>query len=184
LRRRASLSNDALNPTVASALGCCYDSLGASPFGGRRPRVTAVLGRRLRVIVMNIRELEGRVIEAVDGSAAPHTWVFRFVDASFISIGCDWRIVVDGSVAVACGDHQQLFGRQAPLDAVREASQLLKGKAVVAASLSEVGDVLLRFAGGVRLETFTNSCGYESCTIGVAGRTQLVIVGGGRVVEF
>jgi hypothetical protein len=133
---------------------------------------------------MNIPELDGRLVETVDGSGAPGHWIFRFDNDSFISIGCDWRIVVDGRVKVAGGDHQQVFGRKEPLDAVKEATNLLGGRAILAASVGEVGDLLVTFEGGARLETFTDSCGYESCTVRVDGGKQIVVLGGGGVAEL
>ena len=130
----------------------------------------------------SISELEGRTLEAVEGSAAPY-WVFRFGRTTFVGVECDWRIVADDRVALARGDHQQMFGREEPLDAVREAELLLKGRRVTAASLSEVGDLSLAFEGGARLQTFTASSGHESCTIRLDDSRELIIMGGGGVHE-
>ena len=133
---------------------------------------------------MELPEMRGRALTAVDASATPDQWLFQFGDGCFINVECDWRIVSTGRVVLAPKDHQQLFGREEPVDAVKVIMSLLGGKNVTRASLGRAGDLVLEFDGTITLETFTDSSGYESCTIGLGNGKQLVVVGGGEVVEF
>jgi hypothetical protein len=133
---------------------------------------------------MDVVELTGRVVEEIDGTAAPGSWIFRFGQGYVLSVGCTWRIVAEERVVLAGDDHQQLFGLKEPLDAVAEATRYLRGKPVTGASIDTTGDLTLTFEGGTRLETFTDSCGYQSCSIHLGPDRQLVVVGGGAVVEF
>ena len=134
-------------------------------------------------MVVTIPQLTGRRLEEVDGSAAPGQWIFRFGEKHCVNVECDWRIVVDGRIALAARDHEQPFGLPKPVDAVKEAERLLKGKKVTQADLGPIGDLVLTFDGRERFETFTNSSGYESCTVGLPGG-QLIVMGGGNVVKL
>jgi hypothetical protein len=133
---------------------------------------------------MDVPELTGRILEEIDGTAAPGSWIFRFGEGYVLSVGCTWRIVAQGRVVLAGEDHQQLFGLKEPVDAVAEATRYLQGRPITGASIDATGDVTFTFEGGPLLQTFTDSCGYESCTIHLGPYRQLVVVGGGEVVEF
>jgi Family of unknown function (DUF6188) len=133
---------------------------------------------------MELPLLTGKTIVAVDAAESPGPCSFHFSDGSYVHVECDWRIVHDGQVALAAKDHRQLFGRQESVDATREATTLLAGKKVTRACLSQTGDLVVEFEGATRLETFTNSSGYESGSIRLADGRRYVVVGGGDVVEF
>jgi hypothetical protein len=134
------------------------------------------------VAATKVPELEGRTLDTVDGSAAPY-WIFRLSGGARIAVGCEWRLVHDGRIVLAGGDHHQLFGLQEPVDAVVATERLLKSRQIISASLGEVGDLTLLFDGGPRLETFTDSMGYESCTIHLDDGREPIVVGGGAVRE-
>ncbi len=132
---------------------------------------------------LNLLELQGRVLTGVHLSPEGGQWGFGFGDDCGLNLVCAWRIVTEDRVALAAQDHHQLFGLKEPVDGIAEAMRLLGNKRVVRASLSRYGDLLVEFEGGYRLETFTDSCGYESGTISFGGR-QLIVMGGGEVAEF
>ena len=132
---------------------------------------------------MELPELSGRVLTGINLSAEGGQWGFSFGDTCGLNLACAWRIVTKDRVALAAEDHQQLFGLTQPVDAIAEAIRLLGGRRVSDASLSPHGDILIEFEGGNRLQTFTDSSGYESGTI-ILGRRQLVLMGGGEVAEF
>jgi hypothetical protein len=132
---------------------------------------------------MRIPELDGRRLTNVDGSAAPGQWLFRFGGDHTISVECDWRIVVDGAIALAARDHEQLFGLRVPVNAIVQAQELLSERQVADAAIGVLGDLSVTFTGGARLETFANSSGYESCTISLPDRL-IVVLGSGAVEEF
>jgi hypothetical protein len=133
---------------------------------------------------MDVPELTGRALVEIDGAAAPGSWIFRFGEDYVLSVGCTWRIVALGRVVLAGEDHQQLFGLKEPVDAVAAATSYLKDRPITGASIDETGDVTLTFEGGTLFQTFTDSSGYESCTIHLGPHRQLIVVGGGEVVEF
>jgi hypothetical protein len=133
---------------------------------------------------MEIPELRGRAFTALDALAAPGQWLFRFGEESSVNVECDWRIVSKGRVVLAAKDHRQLFGRQELVDVAREATALLGGKKVARASLDQTGDLLLELEDSTQLETFTDSSGYESCTIRLADGRQFIVLGGGEVAKF
>ena len=133
---------------------------------------------------MELPLLTGQSIVWVNPEEPPGPCGFGFSDGSQILVECDWRLVHNGRVALAAQDHQQLFGRQEPVDAGRETMALLADKRVIRASLSETGDLVVEFDHAIELQTFTNSCGYESCTIAFANGTKLVVTGGGAIAEF
>ena len=133
---------------------------------------------------MDINELKGQTLLGLDRRAAPTNWIFRFGPDCWLSLGT-WRVVKDGRVAVAADDHAQLFGLREPVDAVDRVQALISGRVVVKASLaSETGDLRVEFDNGGRLETFTDSCGYETATIQLGKDRQIVVLGGGSIAEF
>ena len=133
---------------------------------------------------MEFPTLVGKSIAKLAPADPPGPCAFAFSDGSHILVECDWRIVHSGRVALAAKDHRQLFGRQEPLDVGREGAALLAGKAVTRASLRDTGDLVVEFEGDIRLETFTDSCGYESCTIDLVDGSKVVVTGGGAIVAF
>ena len=107
----------------------------------------------------------------------------RLLDGSHILVECDWRIVHSGRVALAAKDHRQLFGRQEPLDVGREV-RLTRRQDGHSGITARHGDLVVEFEGDIRLETFTDSCGYESCTIDLVDGSKVVVTGGGAIVAF
>ena len=109
---------------------------------------------------------------------------FEFPSAS-LAIDCAWRLLRDGWLVLAHRDHEQLFGRATPVDVFREAAALLAGRPVTAGRIDvQVGDIALEFAGGMRLQVFNDSSGYEGWRIGRADGTSLVAASGGEVSIF
>ena len=133
---------------------------------------------------MELPLLAGHTVVWVNPAEPPGPCGFGFSDGSQILVECDWRIVSNGRVALAAQDHQQPFGLGEPIDVAREAMALLAGKPVTRASLSNTGDLVLEFDDAIQLQTFTNSSGYESCTLAFANGNKLVVTGGGAIVEF
>jgi Family of unknown function (DUF6188) len=101
------------------------------------------------------------------------------------AIDCAWRIVRGGRVALSHSDHGQRFGHQENVDASREAAALLSGRAVIGGRIdTALGDVVLEFEGGVRLEVFNDAGGYEGWTMTGPDGTTLLAASGGEVSSF
>lgn len=130
---------------------------------------------------MRIPELVGRSVTGIDASAAPQ-WIFELGDGYSINAGC-WRVVSEARVVIAADDHNQRFGLDAPVDAAAVAMHFIGNGRILNAGFSEVGDLTVTFESGARLETFTDSAGYETCVVFLGAR-QLIVVGGGEVVTM
>jgi hypothetical protein len=76
--------------------------------------------------------------------------------------GAYWRVVGSGApMRLSNFDHLQQYGLLAPIDAIQELQELLRGRLLSKASLEErTGDVVLDFDGDVSLQLL-NVSGYE-----------------------
>jgi len=70
-----------------------------------------------------------------------------------------------------------------PVDVVSDLMSVVKGRTVERTLVSEHGDLRLEVAGGMRLETFTESGGYESWTLSTPDGPPIVARGSDGVLE-
>jgi hypothetical protein len=97
-------------------------------------------------------------------------WYFFFQNGANLRVGCLWRIVSGGRVALTGFDHEQLFGLKVPINAADEAAKLLNGKKVESVKVFEgTADLNVEFSEGLRLEVINNSSGYEPWGCDMAG---------------
>ncbi len=112
-------------------------------------------------------------------------WEFSLGDDVHFNVASPWRIVRSGCVKLGHCDHQQQFGLPQPVDAEVEATQLLAGRRVLRATLIEhTADVVIDFEGGIRLDVFNNSSGYEGWQLSGGNGRLVVGMGGGEVTEW
>ena len=128
---------------------------------------------------LTIASLEGRTLTRVVGSTDAD-FAFLFEDNCSVWV-CEWRIVQGGRIVWAAGDHGQRFGWSEPLDGVAKVTELIVGRKVVKATLGRLGDIEILFDNEARLQSFTNSCGYESASIKLPGGLTVLVLGGGTV---
>ncbi|MDP3736929.1 MAG: hypothetical protein Q8R02_06040 [Hyphomonadaceae bacterium] len=89
-------------------------------------------------------------------------WLFTFADAVTLNVQCPWRVITDEGIAVADEDDGQFFGLKDPVSAAVRANALLAGKGLTAFDVEiKTADLRLSFEGGVQLQVFNNSSGYE-----------------------
>lgn len=143
--------------------------------------------RRRRTIPMADERIpwwSGRTLQAVRG--VPHNnWVFDFGEGCMLSVGSPWRIRDGNRIRLGDCDHDQQFGLPAPVDAELAACDLLKGRAVCDLVLAEgTADLTIEFEGGLRLEVFNNSSGYEGWQLAAPGGRLLVALGDGDVARW
>ena len=118
-----------------------------SPIGYNEVSLSWIVGRR--VVKVTFSE--------------PTLWAFHLGQGDYIGAECLWRIIKADRVALTREDHCQKFGLRAPIDAASRAAELLSGLAITAVQLREAtADVLIEFAGDLRLEVIPDSSGYES----------------------
>ena len=112
-------------------------------------------------------------------------WRLAFgVDAS-ITVECLWRIVGHEGIMRTSEDHGQQFGKPAPVDAAKEATELLSNRQVIAAQLSAgTSDITIEFTGSIKLEIISNSAGYESWQLHDSLGMSYVAQGGGQLYKW
>ena len=117
---------------------------------------------------------------------AEYLWQLRFGGGkASLQLECPWRLLVDGSIAFGYNDHQQKFGLPAPLDGVKTTQELLSNSPITTVEIrSGTGDLALRFANGVTLETFNPSVGHEGWNCSAEHGFLVVAQGGGNIVVW
>lgn len=123
----------------------------------------------------------GRLISSVQLNG-PTQWSFSFEPGVAIGAECPWRLLQGGHVAISSEDHLQQYGLPAPLDAAAVAASLLSAHSVTLVEVKEgTADLLLEFAGGLRLEFIPMSSGYESWIVTTPSGFQVIAQGGGQL---
>lgn len=129
--------------------------------------------------------LRGLTCNDVDHDAETVEWVFRFGFGTALRVAAPWRIIAFGGIALGYEDGGQQFGLPKPVDAIAKSRELLCGRAVEAFTVADVtADAAIRLEGGVRVEIFNSSSGYEGWVLHAPGGRTIVAQGGGRVVDF
>ena len=89
-------------------------------------------------------------------------WLFTLADTLTLSVECPWRVITDKGIAVTDEDDGQLFGLNEPVRSAARTNALLIGKRLVAFDVDiRTADLRLSFEGGIQLQVFNNSSGYE-----------------------
>ena len=127
--------------------------------------------------------LRGAVCIRVARDDETEIWTFSFSgNPAVFQVYCPWRVVAEGRIAIAHGDHGQRFGLPAPVDAGAECARLLSGRPVAAVVVRpDTADLAIIFGGGTRLEAFNDSFGFESWQVDAADGFQVIALGGGEV---
>jgi hypothetical protein len=129
--------------------------------------------------------LIGRQCEIVRREA---DWAINVVGGGSISLPMPWRIVTNGRIAFANEDDGHKFGLPAPVDGEEKANSLISSRSITSLSIDEqTADLVIHFDGAVRLDTFSNSFGYEGWHIYLPlenGAMSVVALGGGDVAIY
>lgn len=89
-------------------------------------------------------------------------WSFCFGPDVSLAVSVPWRIVSDAGIVLGGEDDGHQFGLPKPLDAEALANRLLSDAKVKQLDADELtADLRIVFEGGVRLDIFNNSAGYE-----------------------
>lgn len=114
-----------------------------------------------------------------------HDWSFEFGAECSLAVSSPWRLVSPERVLVTDADDGQGFGRPQPVNAARSANEALAEAAVEAVAVAPVtADLTITFAGGLRLDVWAGSSGYEAWQAafpGPAGERSLIAMGGGTL---
>jgi hypothetical protein len=122
--------------------------------------------------VANISLLVGHRLDDVVKHG--YSWEFVFSGALNFQVGCLWRLIVLGRIAITGEDHGQQFGLPAPVDCVKVLRQHVIGASVTDVKVrTGTLDVSLEFGTGTILEVIPNSAGYEAWQLN--GRDILIV---------
>ncbi|MCY1640675.1 hypothetical protein [Methylorubrum sp. SL192] len=90
-------------------------------------------------------------------------WLLYFDEARAVVLTAPWRIVSEGRIAFADQDDGQKFGHPEPIAGEAKANGLIGGRVVTAITVEPISsDLTITFKGGVTLELFNGSAGYEA----------------------
>lgn len=93
-------------------------------------------------------------------------------------------MILNRQIVLGNIDHEQLFGFKTPVDAQSRALELIAGNPVAVASIDDVtSDLSLEFLGGLELQIFNMSWGYEGWQL-VRPESGICSLGGGGVAEW
>jgi|SRR5262245_29877936 len=124
--------------------------------------------------------LRGRQLIAVEKK--DYSWFFTFEDQISIATEAAWRLIEQGRVLTSSDDDGQKFGLQEPVDVSSRALSSLRGRKVVAATISpQSGDLSIEFSDQAHLQLLQLSSGYESWRLNVQG-SEMICTGGGQIV--
>ena len=113
----------------------------------------------------------GRILGHVFTDENECRWIFPLGDDAQLQVGCQWQIIAEGRVALASGDHGQMYGLPTAMDAVSRASHLVAGRGVRSVTLAFASSELeLELDGEVWIRTFNDSSGYEGWEIQGPGK--------------
>lgn len=114
-----------------------------------------------------------------------HDWSFEFGAGCSLAVSSPWRLVGSERVLVTDADDGEPFGLPQPVDAARSANEALAEAAVEEVAVAPVtADLTITFSGGLRLEVWAGSSGYEAWQAvfpGPAGERSLIAMGGGTL---
>ncbi|MGI8965775.1 MAG: hypothetical protein ACR2H1_06760 [Limisphaerales bacterium] len=123
--------------------------------------------------------LKGRSVTKVEKK--DFSWFFTFVQGGSIATESFWRLITPERLAVASGDHGQLFGLKEPVDAAKCVMSAIEGKTIIDYSCSDVcSDLILCFENEIQLQFLTTSGGYESWRA-IDNNVGVFCCGGGRL---
>jgi hypothetical protein len=115
-------------------------------------------------------------------------WVITLSDGGSIALPIPWRIVSNGRIALADEDDGQQFGLPAPVDAEVKGNYLLASRPITSLIVDpQTADLAIQFGDAVRLDTFSNSSGYEGWHINLPpenGGLSVVALGGGEIFTY
>jgi hypothetical protein len=116
-------------------------------------------------------------------------WNFSFGKGLNIGASVPWRVVTPEGIGHGGDDDGQRFGLPQPVDGEAKANELLGQQSVVTVEADEVtADLRITFEGGLRLDLFNQSAGYEGWQAhldqGEGQPLVVVALGGGGFTTF
>jgi hypothetical protein len=80
-------------------------------------------------------------------------WILDFESGGSLQVACPWRLLVNETIRLSDSDHNQQYGLPAPINAVIELGQLLRGLRVGDVHVEQKrGDIRIQFASDIELQ--------------------------------
>jgi hypothetical protein len=133
-------------------------------------------------IVVNVEWLHGEVCTRVWAPVPGGIVVaFQFGLAAAV-VACPWRLLENDRLVLGRSDFGNLLRGGQPVDVAHDAFALLKDRPVVGGRIDmSLGDFVIEFQDGVRLEVFNDASSNESWKMGSPHGPSLVATRGGQV---
>lgn len=101
-----------------------------------------------------------------------NAWHLSFEENLSIRLECFWRLFSENGIVWISNDHNQMFGREKPIDLQYELNHLLKNHRINNIERDiKSGDIKINFDNGLFIEAYTSSSGYESWEIWCKDKT-------------
>jgi hypothetical protein len=111
-------------------------------------------------------------------------WNFFFEDDIYIGVSGFWRLLKDGEISLVSLDHGHQFGLPKPVDLVKWVNEKCRGQRLTELKVNDgSGDLHATMTGGLMLEIFIASTGYETYQFSFAGKSYIG-TGGGETAIF
>jgi hypothetical protein len=135
-------------------------------------------------VVCDLVWLVGRTLSEID-RLGHCIWRFTFGPDAELRSECPWRVIRNSRVVLSNEDHGHQFGLPGPINAETECRALIRGAAVLSASIrDESRDFVLAFGPKLRLELVPLSSGYESWQLFGPRDLHIVAMGGGNLAVW
>src|SRR5258708_7102430 len=108
-------------------------------------------------------------------------WSFLFDDSIRINVSGFWRLLIDGRIHFVSLDHGHQFGLPKPVDLVEWFTGKCNGQRLLELRVNtNTGDLYATMTGGMMLEVFIASTGYETYQFSFGGKSYIA-TGGGEI---
>ena len=118
------------------------------------------------------------LFETVGYDKVTDDWIFSFADKIYVSATGFWRLLISEKIAFISLDHGHQFGLPEPLDLIEEVTKALSGQRLEKIEIARnTSDLVLTVSGGIKLEIYTASTGYESFEFSISGNRYVAVAG-------
>jgi hypothetical protein len=130
---------------------------------------------------MNQTQLQGivgtRILSAWHNKESD-SWLVLFTNGDSLNIECMWRLLEDGCIKSTSNDHDQLFGRDIPINGEATLNKLAEHEILSAQCTAQTGDLDIKLGQHFNLQVIADSAGYESWQYKKNSGGSFVAVGG------
>ncbi|MBI4833731.1 MAG: hypothetical protein HY811_02770 [Planctomycetes bacterium] len=124
----------------------------------------------------------GREITKIIFQKESLDWLFVFNEDAFVRVSTPWRIIDTKQIRQASGDEGHIYGLPKPVNVAKNVMEMLKGKKIIDFNNDIItADLVFEFEGGIKIQTFGNSAGYEPWDIQFKNGDMYFATAGGKI---